>query len=303
MSLDIATLARDLITVRDCLRYAVSRFSAEKLFFGHGSDNAIDEAAYLILHTLDLPLDRLEPFLDARLLPGERERVLAIIERRASEHIPAAYLTREAWLGEHRFYCDERVIVPRSYFAELLETGLAPWVPAPEAITRALDLCTGSACLAILMAMTYPNAIVDAIDISPDALAVARRNINDYQLQDRVHAIQSDLFAAVPGEKYDLIISNPPYVTDEAMNTLPVEYRFEPSLALGAGVDGLDIVRRILDAAPNHLNPGGVLAIEVGHNRALVEAAFPELELTWLATRTHEDAVFLLTREQLRSGD
>lgn len=296
---DIATLSRDLLTVRDCLRYAVSRFTAENLFFGHGCDNAYDEAAWIILHTLSLPLDRLEPFLDARLLPQERVRVLTLIERRATEHIPAAYLTNEAWLGEYRFYCDERVIVPRSYFAELLENGFAPWVADAEGVTRALDLCTGSACLAILMAIHFPNAVVDAIDISPDALEVARRNIGDYALDDRVRAIKSDLFSAVPDEKYDLIISNPPYVTDEAMRELPAEYRFEPSLALGAGEDGLDIVRRILSEAHKHLNPGGVIAIEVGHNRHLVEAAFPNLPLTWLSTRTMEDAVFLVQREDL----
>ncbi len=296
---DIATASRDLITVRDCLRYAVSRFTAENLFFGHGCDNAYDEAAWIILHTLSLPLDRLEPFLDARLLPQERVRVLTLIERRTTEHIPAAYLTQEAWLGEYRFYCDERVIVPRSYFAELLEEGFAPWVQDPDHITRALDLCTGSACLAILMAIHFPNAVVDAIDLSPDALEVARRNIADYQLEDHVRAIQSDLFDAVPGERYDLIISNPPYVTDDAMRELPAEYRFEPSLALGAGEDGLDIVRRILAQARGHLNPGGMIAIEVGHNRPLVEAAFPHLPLTWLSTRTKDDAVFLVHREDL----
>jgi ribosomal protein L3 glutamine methyltransferase len=295
----VDTLAQSLTTLRDLLRYAVSRFTEEKCFFGHGSDNAFDEAAYLLLHSLHLPLDRLEPFLDAHLLPHERKAALHLIERRAGEHIPAAYLTQEAWLGDYRFYCDERVIVPRSYFAELLESGLAPWVPEPEAVTHVLDMCTGSGCLAILMALAYPNAIADAIDISPDALQVAQRNIDDYQLGHRVRAINSDLFAAVGGQRYDLIISNPPYVTTEAMRALPQEYRFEPTLALGAGEDGLDIVRRILEQAPNHLTDSGVLAIEVGHNRAYVEHAFPELQLTWLSTQNAEDVVFLITREQL----
>ena len=295
----IAQLAQELTTVRDLLRYGVSRFTKAELFFGHGTDNAFDEAAYLILHSLSLPLDRLEPFLDARLLPAEREAALTLIERRANERIPAAYLTQEAWLGPYRFYCDERVIVPRSYFAELLENGLSPWIAEPSDVTHALDLCTGSACLAILIAINYPNAMVDAIDISDDALAVAQRNINDYELQGRVRAIKSDLFQNVADKKYDLIISNPPYVTDESMSALPAEYRFEPSLALGAGEDGLDVVRRILAQAPAHLNPGGILAIEVGHNRDLTEAAFPDLPMTWLTTQGHDDAVFLLTREQL----
>lgn len=288
-----------LVTVRDMLRYGVSRFNRAGLFFGHGTDNAFDEAAYLILHTLGLPIDRLEPFFDARLVLEERAAVLNVLDRRVNERIPAAYLTQESWLGPFRFYCDERVIVPRSYFAELLENGLSPWVKDPNSVKRGLDLCTGSGCLAVLMALTYPNATVDAIDISGEALDVARRNVGDYELEDRVKLIESDLFEGVKKQKYDLIISNPPYVTEAAMNALPAEYRFEPTLALGAGKDGLDIVRRILKAAPAHLKPGGVLAIEVGYNRAYVENAFPKLELTWLATQTAEDAVFLVTREQL----
>ena len=289
----------ELFTLRDWLRWAITRFEEAGLFYGHGTDNAYDEAAWLILATLKLPRDRLEPFLDARLTHSERLNLLNVLQQRIARRLPAAYLTREAWLGPFRFHVDERVIVPRSYFADLLEVGFSPWIEEPESVTRALDLCTGSGCLAILMAHAYPNALVDAIDLSPDALAVARKNISDYGLDEQVSAIESDLFAGVGGARYDLIISNPPYVTAEAMAALPPEYRHEPALALAAGEDGLDVVRRILADAPNHLNPGGVIAIEVGHNRDLVDAAFPELQITWLDTDYAEGKVFLLTREDL----
>jgi ribosomal protein L3 glutamine methyltransferase len=206
---------------------------------------------------------------------------------------------QEAWLGTFRFYVDERVIVPRSYFAELLEDGLAPWVDNPEKITSALDLCTGSGCLAILMAHTFPQAQIDAIDLSPEALAVARRNIADYGLPDKVQAIESDLFAAIPGKRYDFILSNPPYVTAAAMAALPAEYRHEPALALAAGHDGLDVVRRILREAANHLNPDGFIAIEVGHNREQVETAFPDLSAIWLDTASSSEKIFLVSHETL----
>ncbi|MDO8347902.1 MAG: 50S ribosomal protein L3 N(5)-glutamine methyltransferase [Rugosibacter sp.] len=289
----------ELLTLRDWLRWAVSRFTAAELFFGHGTDNAWDEAIWLLLATLNLPRDRLEPFLDARLTRNERLAVANIIEQRVARRLPAAYLLNEAWLGPYRFYVDERVIVPRSYFAELLEDGLAPWVEDPEAVTSALDLCTGSGCLAIVMAHAFPNASIDAIDISPAALAVARRNITGHGLAEDVQAIESDLFAAVPGKRYDLILSNPPYVTTAAMAALPPEYRHEPSLALAAGEDGMDVVRRILREARMHLNPGGFIAIEVGHNRAGVEAAFPELSAVWLDTASSSDMVFLVGYDDL----
>jgi ribosomal protein L3 glutamine methyltransferase len=295
---DGETVLVELATVRDWLRFAVSRFNGAQLFFGHGSQNAYDEAAYLILHTLHLPLDRLEPFLDAHLLKAERRAVYEILRRRVEQRVPAAYLTNEAWLGDFRFFVDERVIVPRSYFAELLEEGLAPWVADAEAVTSALDLCTGSGCLAILMAHAFPNARVDAVDVSAAALEVAARNIADYDLKERVWALRSDLFEALAGRRYDLIVSNPPYVTGPAMRALPAEYRHEPQIALAAGEDGLDAVRRILADAARHLTPNGVLAVEVGHNRALVEAAFPELPFTWLSPGD-VDAVFLLERRQL----
>lgn len=289
----------ELFTLRDWLRWAVSRFEEAQLFFGHGTDNAYDEAVWLILATLKLPRDRLEPFLDARLTHGERLALLNVLQQRVARRLPAAYLTQEAWLGPFRFYVDERVIVPRSYFAELLEDGFSPWIDDAMDVTTALDLCTGSGCLAIVMAHAFPQARIDAIDLSAEALSIARRNIADYGLEDQVEAIESDLFAAVSDRRYDLIISNPPYVTAEAMAALPPEYRHEPTLALAAGEDGLDVVRRILAAAPDHLQPGGVLAVEVGHNRDIVDAAFPNLPLIWIDTDSAEGKVFLLRREDL----
>ncbi len=292
-----------LITVRDWLRFAVSRFNEAGLFFGHGSDNAFDEAAYLILHTLHLPLDRLEPFLDASLTHGEADALKNIIERRVKERVPAAYLTHEAWLGEYRFYVDERVIVPRSFIAELLRERLAPWVADPEAVHAAVDVCTGSGCLAILMAHAFPHAEIDAVDISKDALAVAKKNVEDYGLQNRVRLIQSDLMKKLKGRTYDLIVTNPPYVNAPSMAELPEEYRREPELALASGKDGLEHIRRILADAPKHLNAGGLLIAEIGHNRDALEAAFPQLPFVWLETSGGDEYVFLLHHEDLiRSG-
>lgn len=284
----------ELVTVRDWLRYAVSEFNRNKLFFGHGCSDAFDEAVWLVLHTLSLPLDRLEPFMDACVLGEEREALMHIIERRVKERIPAAYLTQEAWLGDYRFYVDERVIVPRSFFAELLEDGFAPWVQDPAQVQDALDLCTGSACLAILMAETFPDARVAAVDLSADALEVAHRNVAEYGLQERVELFQGDLFEPLGTRRFDLIITNPPYVTAQAMAALPPEYRHEPGLALGAGEDGLDVVRGILAGARQHLTEQGVLAVEIGHNRDIVEAAFPDLPFTWLSAEGGECVVFVL---------
>ncbi|HEX8013428.1 MAG TPA: 50S ribosomal protein L3 N(5)-glutamine methyltransferase, partial [Casimicrobiaceae bacterium] len=241
--------------------------------------------------------------LDARLTHAEREQLLEIVSRRVNERIPAAYLTREAWLGEHRFYVDERVLIPRSYIAELLRDGLSAWIPDPAKIQTALDLCTGSGCLAILLAHCFPNADVDAADISSDALAVALRNVADHGLQGRVNLIRSDLLSNLTEKRYDLIVSNPPYVTSMAMEELPPEYRHEPSAALGGGDDGLDAVRTILAGAAEFLTPDGLLLVEVGQNRAATEAAFPRLPFTWLATDSSEDAVFLLRRDELLAGE
>ena len=289
-------------TVRDLLRYAVSRFNEADLFFGHGSSNALDEAAYLILHTLHLPPDTLDPFLDAKLLPFEVEAVLQILDKRIAQRVPAAYLTHEAWLGDFKFYVDERVIVPRSFIAELLREQLDPWVSDPQQVQTALDLCTGSGCLAILLAHAFPCAQVSALDISPDALEVAKRNVADYGLEDRIELLQSDLFQAVAGRTYDLIISNPPYVNQPSMQALPQEYQREPAIALASGADGLDHVRVIVNQAAQHLNPGGILVVELGHNRAAAEAAFPHLEFTWPETSGGDQFVFVLTREQLLVG-
>ncbi|HUH92926.1 MAG TPA: 50S ribosomal protein L3 N(5)-glutamine methyltransferase [Casimicrobiaceae bacterium] len=295
----MSTLTQELETVRDWLRYAVSEFTRASLFFGHGMANAYDEAAYLILHTVHLPLDRLEPFLDARLTHGERERLLDVLERRINERIPAAYLTRQAWLGEYRFYVDERVLIPRSYIAELLRDDLATWIPDPARIQTALDLCTGSGCLAILLAHHFPNVDVDAADVSSDALAVALRNVAEHGLQGRVNLIRSDLFSNLTEKRYDLIVSNPPYVTSVAMEELPPEYRHEPRVALAGGDDGLDAVRTIVAQAADFLTPEGLLLVEVGGNRPAAEAAFPRLPFVWLATESSEDSVFLLKRADL----
>lgn len=288
-----------LHTLRDWLRYAVSRFNAAGLHFGHGNTAAWDETVYLALHTLHLPLDQLEPYLDARLLPEEQHRLATIFERRVTERLPAPYLTQEAWLQGYRFYVDERVIVPRSFLAPLILEQFQPWLAEPEGVSRALDLCTGSGCLAILLAGAFPEAEVDSVDLSPDALAVAARNVADYGLNERVRLIQSDLFAAIAGERYDLIVSNPPYVNAEAVAALPEEYRHEPALALGSGEDGLDATRIILARAAAHLNPGGLLAVEIGHNRAALEFAFPDLPFFWPEVEGGEGTVFLITREQL----
>ncbi len=288
--------------MRDLVRFAVTMFNDEKLFFGHGSANAFDEAAYLVLHTLKLPPDKLEPFYDARLTSSERDAVLNVIERRVRERIPAAYLTNEAWLGEYKFYVDQRVIVPRSFIAELLREELSPWVADAEEIESVLDLCTGSGCLAILAALTFPHAVVDAVDLSADALEVARRNVGDYALNDRIELIRSNLFDELDESRYDLIISNPPYVTAKSMSALPQEYLREPGMALASGVDGLDHVRVILRDAPNYLNDGGLLVVEVGFNREGVEAAFPHLPLTWAETSAGDGVVFLVTREELLAG-
>ncbi|MGK5068530.1 50S ribosomal protein L3 glutamine methyltransferase [compost metagenome] len=287
-------------TPRDLLRYAVTRFNTAKLFFGHGSAEAFDEAAYLVLHTLKLPLDRLEPFLDAKLLPSEVASVMAVIDRRSIDRVPAAYITKEAWLGTYNFYVDERVIVPRSFIAELIPEYFSPWVPEPDAVENILELCTGSGCLSIMMADAFPNATVDAVDISADALAVAKRNVDTYKLQDRVHLIESDLYANVPAKKYDLIISNPPYVNSASMGALPQEYLAEPQIALDGGSDGMDLVRKIIAGAAERLTDDGILMIEIGNEREYAEAAFGALGLTWLTTSAGDDMVFLLTAEQLK---
>jgi len=293
------SVSEELFTLRDWLRYAVSRFEEAGIFYGHGTLNSYDEAVWLILAALHLPRDTLENFLDAVLTEIERKHLAHLIERRVSERIPTAYLVREAWLGDFKFYVDERVIVPRSFIAELLREQLAPWIANPEEVVSVADICTGSGCLAILAAHAFPNAEVDAVDISDEALAVAHRNIADYGLENQVAAVKSDMLGALAGKQYDLIISNPPYVDSPSMEVLPQEYHHEPSLALASGSDGLDHTHTLLREAAAHLHPGGLLVVEIGHNRDALEAACPDLPFTWLEVSAGDSYVFLLTREQL----
>ncbi len=296
----MSTNAFPFQTLRDLLRYAVTRFNTEQLFFGHGSANALDEAAYLLLHTLKLPLDKIEPFLDARLLSSEIDAAVAVIERRATERVPASYITKEAWLGTYNFYVDERVIVPRSFIAELIPERFSPWVQDPDEVTDILELCTGSGCLPIMLADAFDNAQVDAVDISADALAVAQINVARYELEDRINLIQSDLYTNVPDKLYDLIITNPPYVNSDSMSRLPKEYLHEPQIALAGGDDGMDLVRKIVAGAAQRLKPNGILMIEIGNERVYAEQAFEEYGLTWLTTSAGDDMVFMLTAEQLQ---
>ncbi len=275
------------------------RFECAGLFYGHGTHNAYDEAAWLMLHALSAPIDALESQLDRVPAPKHAQRFEQLVAQRIEKRIPASYLIHEAWLGEHRFHVDERVIVPRSFIAELLAEEFAPWVVDADKVSAVLDMCTGSGCLAILAALTFPNAKVNAVDLSDDALAVAQRNIADYDLQDRVKLVRSDLFRGLPRKQYDLIISNPPYVDATSMKTLPDEYRHEPAMALASGRDGLDATRTILREAKHYLADNGLLVVEIGHNRAQLERAFPHLPFTWLEVSAGDEYVFLLERNQL----
>ena len=288
-----------LVTLRDWLRYAVSRFNAAGLAYGHGTADAVDEAAFLILETLHLPVDQLEPWLDARLTMPERQALAEMIEARITTRKPASYLTKSAYIRGHRFYVDERVIVPRSYIGELLDGGLDDIVSEPGAVSRILDLCTGGGSLAILAALAFPQAHVDAVDISADALEVAARNVADYGLGDRVTLHRSDLFTALEGRTYDLILSNPPYVTDAAVRLFPPEFKAEPVLAHAGGGDGLDLVRRILSQAGRHLTVGGQLVVEIGMGRAVLEAERPDLPFLWLDTEASDGEVFALSASEL----
>lgn len=284
-------------SVGDLITRAARRLRAARLVFGHGTDNALDEAAYLVLHALKLPIRSPGRALARAVTAREARTALALIDRRIRTRCPAAYLTREAWLGPHRFYVDERVIVPRSYLAQWIRDDLGTWIAQPQQVRNVLELCTGSGCLAVLLAKALPHARIDAGELSAGALAVARRNVARYRLGARIRLVQSDLFANLGRGRYDLIIANPPYVSARTMRRLPPEYRAEPALALAGGRDGLDYVRRILADAPRHLRPGGILVVETGHARARVERAFPRLPFTWVATGAADDAVFLLERD------
>ena len=303
---DAASLAGELVTLRDFLRYATSSFRAHDLVFGHGTTDALDEAAFMVLEGLSLPIDRLEPFLDARLMPHERKRLAELIVARITTRKPASYLLNKAYVGGVSFYVDERVIVPRSFIGELLRSDLLSGVDGhqlieAESITSALDLCTGSGCLAILMAQHFPHAMIEAVDLSPDALDVARINLAASGLEDRIGLIEGDLFGPLTGHTYDLIITNPPYVSAQVMAALPPEYAHEPQMALGSGEDGLDITRRILKDAAKHLNEGGGLICEIGEDREILEAEFPHLPFLWLDTAESSGEVFWLSADDLGS--
>jgi len=287
----------DLHTVRDYLRYVSSQFAASPLFFGHGTDNVWDEAVQLVMRSLHLPLENNTLFLDARLTRQERQLILERTHRRVDERVPLAYLLGEAWFMGMPFYVDERVLVPRSPIGELLQSGLQPWL-GDKPVGRILDLCTGSGCIGIAAATVFEEAEVELSDISADALAVAARNIDFHEVGDRVQAIQSDLFDHLQG-RYDVILSNPPYVDADDLAAMPEEFHHEPELGLAAGIDGLDIAHRILAQAADYLTPGGLLIVEVGNSWVALDAAYPDLPLTWLDFEQGGDGVFVLTAEDL----
>ncbi|MCO5730460.1 50S ribosomal protein L3 N(5)-glutamine methyltransferase [Rhizobium sp. SSA_523] len=306
--IDQTAVVTELVTLRDYWRYAISRFNAAELSYGHGTDTASDDAAFLILDSLELPIDVLDPFLDAKLLPAERRMLAERIEMRVMSRKPSAYITGRSYIQGVRFHVDERVIVPRSHIGEILfseylnENGSA-FLPDPMLVESAVDLCTGSGCLAVLAAKFYPNARVDAVDLSADALDVAAINVEAHEVEDQVELLEGDLFAPIAGRTYDLIITNPPYVDHEALDGYPPEYQAEPRLAHDGGVDGLDLVRRILSDAPQFLNAGGGLLCEIGSGREILEEEFPHLDFAWIETAQSQDAVFWISAEALGVSD
>lgn len=300
---DPADLADAFLTVRDVLRHAVGRFRAAGIVFGHGTTTALDEAAFIVLEGLSLPIDDLNPWLDARLTRAERVKLLDLVEQRVATRQPAPYLLGRAYIQGIPFRVDERVIVPRSYLGELMMTGGlvqegAGPVPDPLAVTRVLDLCTGSGCLAIIAAMCFPEATIDAVDLSADALEVARLNVADHGMQDRIALIQGDLFAPVSGRRYDLVIANPPYVAAAEVAAFPPEYRAEPVIAHAGGADGLDLVRRILREAGDHLTEHGGLLCEIGTGADILEQEF-DLPFLWLDSEESTGEVFWLSAADL----
>ena len=284
-------------TAGDLIREGARRFRHARLAFGHGTSSAIDEAAWLVLHALGLPPGANSRVLSCAVAPPVAKRIMRLFDRRVRERKPAAYLIREAWLGDLRFYVDERTIIPRSHIAALLREALFPWIRRPGNIREVLDLCTGSGALAVLAAFAFPNARIDAADISGPALEVARRNVRAYRLPRRVRVIRSDLYSSLQGKHYDLVLCNPPYVTSNSMRRLPGEYRHEPRLALAGGADGLDVVRRILAESAAHLKPKGLLVVEVGAGRRRVEHDFPDIRFIWPES-VAGSAVFLLERDE-----
>lgn len=304
LKLDSKSAVKELSTVRDFIRYAVSRFNRANLYFGHGTFTPFDEAVFLVLEGLRLPIEQLEPYYDAKLLPAEKKHLADLVEKRCTTRKPLAYLLKKTYLQGVPFYVDERVIVPRSYIADLLYTSVTgdegvPLIDDPDSITRVLDLCTGSGCLAILAAKLFENAVVDAVDLSKDALEVAKINVKMHELEDRITLHHGDLFAPIKGKKYDFIITNPPYVDAELMQDMPKEYLYEPEMALASGKDGLNATRRILEEAPKHLVPDGRLICEIGYGRPLLEEEYDNLPFLWLDTENSEGEVFWLTRDQM----
>lgn len=297
---DFEAATGELLTIRDFLRWGASEFIAAQLFYGHGTDNPWDEAEQLVLHGIHLSPPLADEWLDARLTLSERKKVMANLERRIRERIPAAYITGQAWFAGLPFSVDERVLVPRSPLAELIQKRFEPWLATPP--SHILDLCTGSGCIGIACAYAFPEAYVQLSDISYDALAVAEENIQQHGLSERVFAIQSDLFDGLQGQTFDLIVSNPPYVDAEDMASLPDEYHAEPELGLASGLDGLDFTRRLLAQAADHLTEAGVLIVEVGNSWPALEAAFPDLPFTWVEFEQGGHGVFVLTAEDLRTA-
>ncbi len=293
-----AQAINELRSIRDLIRWGTSRFNEAGIYFGHGTDNALDEAAWLTLHSLHLPPVMPERYLDCALTVAERETVIQVLQRRIDTRLPAPYLTNEAWYGGMPFYVDERVLIPRSPILELIEAHFAPWID-PDKVWNILDLCTGSGCIAITCAAAFPDAQVDAADISAEALAVAQINVERHHMQEQVRLVESDLFGALTGRRYDIIVSNPPYVDSQDMASLPAEFRHEPELALAAGDDGLDLVFTILHQAMYHLEPHGILVVEVGNSREALEELLPEVPFVWLEFERGGEGVFLLTAEQV----
>jgi ribosomal protein L3 glutamine methyltransferase len=289
----------NLRTLRDALRFAVTRFNESGVFFGHGQADAFDEAVFLVMRSLNLPIERLDVFLDAYLTHAEINTLIQQIDLRVKKRIPVAYILKEAWLQDYRFHVDERAIIPRSFIAELLKDELQPWVADPTKVTDVLDLCTGSGCLAVMAADAFPRAKVDAVDVSKEALQVAKLNVAEYRLEDRITLHEGDLFTPVASRRYDLILCNPPYVTDASMARLPKEYTHEPKLALAGGPDGMNVIKRLLREARAHLKRGGVLVVEVGGERATVEKQFKDVPMTWLTTSAGDDMVFMTRQEEL----